>query len=390
MTAKNEIVAFRGELERMTPEFSRALPPQIRPEVFVRTALTAIQTNASILQCSRKSVWSSLMRAAQQGLLPDGREGAIVPFKGEAQWMPMVGGILKLVRNSGELKSITARVVYGGDNFRHWVDDAGEHILHESADEPDRNIIRRVYALALTKDGGIYIEVLDMNDIKKIRAVSRANKGPWVDWEEEMMKKSAIRRLSKRLPMSTDLADMMDSDDRMTEATVTAVTSLPAEAAKPSRLADKMAALASQPAETVSMVTEIDPETGEIVDEIDPPQEVAMAPVAEKPKPVARAKAAPKPAPQQEQYEDADVMEDTRPTPAPTTSVQAFAQEAAQEVAEEEDDPNARADPADMEAAHKRGAEGRRLGMTRRAVPPEYRNDPELAGAWIKGWDSAA
>uniref|UniRef100_UPI00195373C4 recombinase RecT n=1 Tax=Klebsiella aerogenes TaxID=548 RepID=UPI00195373C4 len=46
------------------------------------------------------------------GLLPDGREGAIVEFSGKAQWMPMIGGLRKKVRNSGEIATWEAHVVY--------------------------------------------------------------------------------------------------------------------------------------------------------------------------------------------------------------------------------------------------------------------------------------
>ena len=66
-----------------------------------------------------------------------------------------------------------------------------------------------------TKDNGVYIEVLRMSEIKKIRSVSRsANNGPWAQWFEQMAKKSAIRRLAKRLPMSTDIENIIQRDDQ--------------------------------------------------------------------------------------------------------------------------------------------------------------------------------
>mgnify|MGYP006988334071 CR=1 FL=1 len=35
---------------------------------------------------------------------------------------PMIAGILKKVRNSGDLYSIVSRVVYAGDKFRNWIE----------------------------------------------------------------------------------------------------------------------------------------------------------------------------------------------------------------------------------------------------------------------------
>lgn len=211
---KNPIVAFKESLDVRMPQFAAALPAHIPPERFARVVLTAVQNNADLLNCDRQSLWNAAMRAAQDGLLPDGREGAIVKFSNQAQWMPMVFGILKKVRNSGELKSITARLVYAGDEFRYWVDETGEHIRFEPADAPDKNTFRRAFAVAITKDGGSYIEVMDAAEIEKVRNVSRAkNNGPWKDWWEEMVKKTVIRRLSKRLPMSNDLDDLIRRDD---------------------------------------------------------------------------------------------------------------------------------------------------------------------------------
>lgn len=222
------LVVVREQMDRRASEFAAALPAHIPVERFKRVLMTAIQNNPDLLNADRQSLWNSAMRSAQDGLLPDGREGAIVIYNTKekrdgrevwikkAQWMPMVFGVLKKIRNSGEVAMITARVVYGGDQFRYWIDEAGEHVFYEPADEPDTNVVRRVFAMAKTKDGELYVEPLTPKDIEKIRAVSRAkDKGPWVDWWEEMAKKSAIRRLAKRLPMSTDLDDLVRRDDEL-------------------------------------------------------------------------------------------------------------------------------------------------------------------------------
>ena len=99
----NPVSVFRHELGSMENQFQAALPAHIPVERFVRVLQTSVQQNPDLLKCSRRSLWNSAMKAAQDGLLPDGREGAIVPYKGQAQWMPMIAGIRKKVRNSGEI-----------------------------------------------------------------------------------------------------------------------------------------------------------------------------------------------------------------------------------------------------------------------------------------------
>lgn len=214
---------FRGQIQKMVPEFSSALPSHIKPEQFQRVAVTAIQNDPGLLQADRKSLFGSIMKAAQDGLLPDGREGALVIFRTKSgndwiqkvQWMPMIGGILKKIRQSGELASITAQVVREGDEFDYWIDDDGEHLSHRPAFDSESEV-RLVYALAKTKDGAVYIEVMPRKDIEKVRAASKAkDNGPWVTWWEQMAKKSAMHRLAKRLPISSELVDVVHRDEEM-------------------------------------------------------------------------------------------------------------------------------------------------------------------------------
>ena len=220
------LVVMKEQIEQRESEFARALPAHIPVERFKRVVLTAVQNNPDLLAADRQSFFNSCMRSAQDGLLPDGRDGAIVIYNTKekrdgrdvwvkkAQWMPMVFGILKKIRNSGELAAITARVVYAGDKFRYWVDDSGEHVEYEPADNPDTNVIRRVFAMAKTKDGELYVEPMTVDQIEKVRAVSRAkDTGPWKDWWDQMAIKTVLRRLAKRLPMSSDLDDLIRRDD---------------------------------------------------------------------------------------------------------------------------------------------------------------------------------
>ena len=74
--------SFGAELARRKPQFHAALPAQMSPDKFMRVVLTAVQTNPDLQRADPRSFWNACMRAAQDGLLPDGREGALVPFAG--------------------------------------------------------------------------------------------------------------------------------------------------------------------------------------------------------------------------------------------------------------------------------------------------------------------
>jgi len=196
-----------------------ALPEHVSVDKFVRVVMTAINSNSMLLQADRVSVLKACMEAAADGLLPDGREGAIVPFRNnranriEAQWQPMVWGLVKLVRNSGELKDIGVEIVRSSDKFERWIDEDGPHFKHTPSLSAEGDPIG-VYAYARTKDGGFYIEYMPWSEIQKFRALSKAKDGPWNTWPEEMAKVRPIKRLCKRLPMSTDALAAIERDNQ--------------------------------------------------------------------------------------------------------------------------------------------------------------------------------
>ncbi|GBU18071.1 MULTISPECIES: recombinase RecT [Methylobacterium] len=208
----NPIVVLNDQIGNREEQFKAALPAHIPVERFKRVLLTAVQNNPGLMKLDRQSFFNSAMRAAQDGLLPDGREGAIVEFSGKAQWMPMIGGLRKKVRNSGEIATWEAHVVYENDEFLYELGD--EPILRHKPTMGERGKPIAAYSVAVLKSGERSREVMSFAEIERVRAVSRAKgNGPWVQWWGEMARKTVARRHSKVLPMSTDLDDLMRRDD---------------------------------------------------------------------------------------------------------------------------------------------------------------------------------
>jgi recombination protein RecT len=204
----------RNALEKMAPQFKAALPGHVSVEKFVRVTLTAVQTNPQLLNADRRTLFAAATKAAQMGLMPDGREGAIVTFKDQAQWMPMVAGVMKLVRNSGEISTWSVQAVYENDQFDFCLGD-DEHITHKPA-LANRGKLIAVYSIVTMKDGEKSREVMSVEDVESIRKRSRSGgSGPWVTDFAEMAKKTVVRRHSKRLPLSTDIDGVVHEDDAL-------------------------------------------------------------------------------------------------------------------------------------------------------------------------------
>lgn len=211
--------ALKHNLMKMKDTFKDALPSHIKPEKFVNVLMTAVNLNPSLANADRGSLFNACMKAAQDGLIPDGKEAALVTFKNQVNYMPMIAGILKKVRNSGELATIVANIIHKNDPFEYYVDSDGEHLKHSPEIFGDRGEVVGVYALAKTRTGDVYVEVMNMTEINAVKKASRSgNSGPWGgEFATEMMKKTALRRLAKRLPMSSDVEIVIQRDDELYE-----------------------------------------------------------------------------------------------------------------------------------------------------------------------------
>jgi recombination protein RecT len=214
---KNAISEVRLQLDSMIGQFAAVLPAHIPVERFGRVVLTAVQTNPELLNVDRRSLWNACMRAAQDGLMPDGRLGALVVYNDKrrgpiAQWLPMIAGIRQKVRNSGEVITWEVHTVHERDLFDFQLGDA-PMISHRPV-RGDRGKIVAAYSIAVMKTGDRSREVMWIDEIEDIRKASKAgNSGPWVTHYGEMVKKTVAKRHAKVLPMSSDLDDLLRRDD---------------------------------------------------------------------------------------------------------------------------------------------------------------------------------
>lgn len=216
------VTIFRQTISQpaMREQIRMALPSHIPAERFERVSLTAVQQNPDLLnpqKVERRSLFGALVRAAQDGLLPDGREGAIVPFRGKAQWMPMVAGIMKKVRNSGEIASWEASAVFEKDTFERLLGD-DQRIYHKPFEEGDPGQVVGAYSIVTFKDGTKSRDYLPKWRIERAREQNPIGKNSlmWTKFYDEGAIKTVIRHHAKRLPMSTDVEAIFERDETMT------------------------------------------------------------------------------------------------------------------------------------------------------------------------------
>ena len=220
---------LRSLLDQSKEKIQGRLPVHLNADRMIKVALTALNKDTKLLTCTRESVLLSVMQAAELGLEPGGSlgEGYLVPYnckvkdeKGNERWemqakfIPGYRGLIVLARRSGEISNIYAEAVYKGDKIEIelGLNPKLLHVPDFDSDERDKETnLTFTYAVAKFKDGSFQFVVLSRKQIEKLKARSKAaNSGPWVTDYEEMAKKTAIRRLSKHLPLSVELAKALE------------------------------------------------------------------------------------------------------------------------------------------------------------------------------------
>lgn len=194
-------------------KIANALPDRREVERFTRVALTALQLDPDLLRHDRSSLYNSLLRCAQDGLLPDNREAAMVVFGGKVSYLPMVTGLRKRAAEFGI--SIAAYVVFAADEFHYELGHEPSVVHRPPTLDKDRGQPIGAYAVATDKRGGKYLEVMSRGEIEKVRGSSRAKgSGPWTQWWEEMARKTVARRLFKSLPLHEEgIASLLEAVD---------------------------------------------------------------------------------------------------------------------------------------------------------------------------------
>jgi recombination protein RecT len=195
-------------IESHRAELASYLPPGADLNRFIATLRQMIFDVPGLLECSVPSVLSAARAAAQSGLPIDGRFSSLIVRKPKngppiAIWDPSFRGMIWLALESGFVLDVQSGVVRESDFFEF--DQGSEpRLVHRCSLLPKQGEVIAAYATAKLRAGGTMIEILTRSDIARIRAMSPAgDRGPWGSWADMMSRKSAVRRLLKRLPAGT-------------------------------------------------------------------------------------------------------------------------------------------------------------------------------------------
>lgn len=210
-------------------DLSRSLPSHIKPAMFQRNLLNAIMINPDLMNHPPGLVFREVSKAAALGLYLDPALGEAYIIESynyktkrtEPQLRIGYLGMTKLARQSGEVKQIYAHEVHAKDFFEA-EQGAEKTLIHKPQLFTDRGPIIGYYAVVKFTNGDFDYEPMDVAQVHAIRDRSDGWKAyqdkkikstPWATDEPEMSKKTVIRRLTKRMPKSPELADAIRIED---------------------------------------------------------------------------------------------------------------------------------------------------------------------------------
>ena len=269
-------------------QFALALPEHVKPERFTRILTTSVMNDDKLRKANPQQLLREACQIAALGLVTDPQLGEaylIADHKGGVQRRIGYRGLIKLMHQAG-VPTVYAEAVHENDAFEL---ETGTHrsITHKPELRGDRGEPYLYYAVTVDADGHMDFEYMTVAEIHKVRdtksdgwkafKAGKIKSTPWASDEGEMSKKTVLRRLSKRVKMSSDKADLLasalDAEDAAERgAGLKDVTPQP-EPQGPAKTVEDLVAQISGPGEDVD--DEFDEDTGEIIDQ-DVPAKISL------------------------------------------------------------------------------------------------------------------
>ena len=214
----------RQWLQRRETLFVDALPRHVDRAHFMAVAHALMPR---LKDCSPASIHTALLACARFGLEPDGRQAAIIPYKKVATFQPMYQGYIELMYRHPRVDSVHFGWVRRNDEWDYEPTAPSPHDFRHrprvDLTDEERGPVILAYAFAWIDGRRSQVIILNRDQATKIRdkyssAYKKAERegtkdSPWHTDFDAMWAKSAVRRLIKVVPTSTELADLVQADD---------------------------------------------------------------------------------------------------------------------------------------------------------------------------------
>lgn len=200
-------------------------PERVKREISF--AIQSINKSQQLQKCSKESLLQAVLNVSNVGLTlnPAAKEAYLIPRwsgltkSNEASLEPSYIGLVKLLTDTGSVKSMVCQLVFEGDFFEVDLANNTNPVTHKpSFTNRGQKKIVGVYALATLSDNNRQVEWMELSEIEDIRERSETYKAfkagkiqscTWASDFGEMARKTVIKRIYKYLPR-TEKAAFLD------------------------------------------------------------------------------------------------------------------------------------------------------------------------------------
>lgn len=219
---KNKKTVF-DLIQSSKEQFAMALPKHINTDRFTRVALTTIRQNPKLQECNTPSLLGCFMTLAQLGLEPGVLGQAyLLPFNNrkqntvDCQLQISYKGMIELLRRTGQLKDIYAYTVRANDEFEITF-GLERNLIHKPNYKEGRGAITGFYSVAILKDGTRAFEYMTLDEVTEHEEKYRLGQYKNSIWDknlEEMAQKTVTKKMLKWLPISVDILEKLNNDEK--------------------------------------------------------------------------------------------------------------------------------------------------------------------------------
>ena len=204
-------------------ELAKMMPNAHDVARFMSCALAQLadpKVGAKLARCTLPSFYNAILKAGRARIMPDGVNAHLIPYGTECTLQFSYRGLCDMAIREKIAVKFSADIVRKNDIFKWSNGEVKEHTI-VAWDENERGDIVGVWVRAYLPDAdGRYNPELHVDcrmslaDVEKVRAKSQNKNGVWVEWYEEMMKKSCLKRLFKTMQNTPAMQEVIAEDNK--------------------------------------------------------------------------------------------------------------------------------------------------------------------------------
>lgn len=222
----NQIVGtadMRKLVGDLTPILQKTVPAFLKNAVdrVGSSLVVEMGRNPYVANCTALSLLGGLVQCAQLGLELGGILGQayLVPYRNkgvyEAQFQVGFKGLIALAHRAGATKAFDAQPVFENDKFS--IEKGTQpRVHHEPSLTGMPGELVGVYSYAVTNSGEVLVEYMSRAELESHRnrySKAKGDSSPWQTAFTEMARKTVLRRLAKRIPMSAEMTMAASLDE---------------------------------------------------------------------------------------------------------------------------------------------------------------------------------